>query len=294
MPKLVDASRTLLNGSIILSKRARSRLWQMRFKHQGKWIQLSTGEQFRPEADRAAENIYLEAIFKLKHQIPIQTRSFASVAQLTINSLQAALENGQGRSVYKDYIIALNRYLVPYFGKYNMDNIDYEIVKRFDAWRQEKMGKVPTASTVGTHISAINRVFDEGIEPGYVSPHKRPHLFNRGRNGGRRPDFTLDEYRTIIRNLEPWCDAGRIGRTRAMRELLRDYILILINTGMRHGTETANLKWQHIRIERQKGRDTLLFYVSGKTGGREIVARRICQLYLRRISPATASPPVTA
>ena len=84
----------------------------MRFEHNGKWIQLSTGEQFRPQADAVAENIYLEALFKLKHRIPIQTRSFASVAQLTITTLKSALENGQGRSVYKDYIIALNRYLI--------------------------------------------------------------------------------------------------------------------------------------------------------------------------------------
>lgn len=287
MPQLVDASRTLLNGRIILSKRARSRRWQMRFEHNGKWIQLSTGEQFRPQADAVAENIYLEALFKLKHRIPIQTRSFASVAQLTITTLKSALENGQGRSVYKDYIIALNRYLIPFFGKFNMDSIDYELLRKFDTWRTEKMGKEPTSSTVGTHISAINRVFDEGIERGYVSQHNRPQLFNRGRAGGRRPDFTFEEYRKILRHIKGWCEAGRMGRTRAMRELMRDYVLILINTGMRHGTETANLRWKQIRLERQKNSETLLFYVNGKTGGREIVARRICQIYLRRIQERT-------
>ena len=287
MIKLVDASRTLLNGRIILSKRARSRRWQMRFQHEGKWIQLSTGQQHRPEADKSAENIYLEAVFKLKHQLPIQTRSFGTVAQLTINTLQAALDAGEGRSVYKDYIIALNRYLIPFFGKYNMDSIDYELLKQFDAWRSQKMGKTPTASTVGTHVSAINRVFDEGIERGYVSPQKRPHIFNRGRKGGRRADFTFAEYRMILRNIKRWCEAGRIGKTRDMRYLMWDYILLLLNTGMRHGTETANLRWQHIRIERERGKDILLFYVDGKTGGREIVARRVCQRYLRRIQERT-------
>ena len=73
----------------------------MRFQHEGKWIQLSTGQQHRPEADKSAENIYLEAVFKLKHQLPIQTRSFGTVAQLTINTLQAALNAGEGRSPYK-------------------------------------------------------------------------------------------------------------------------------------------------------------------------------------------------
>lgn len=31
-----------------------------------------------------------------------------------------------------------------------------------------------------------------------------------------------------------------------MRELLRDYVLILANTGIRHGTEAINLNWRHI------------------------------------------------
>jgi integrase len=36
---------------------------------------------------------------------------------------------------------------------------------------------------------------------------------------------------------------------------LRDYVLILANTGMRHGTEAMNLKWRHIEwFINRKGR----------------------------------------
>jgi integrase len=38
-----------------------------------------------------------------------------------------------------------------------------------------------------------------------------------------------------------------------MRHLLRDYILILANTGMRHGTEAENLRWKHISLFEDKG-----------------------------------------
>ena len=100
MMKLVDASRTLLNGRIILSKRGRSRRWQMRFQHEGKWIQLSTGQQHRPEADKSAENIYLEAVFKLKRQLPIQTRGLDAVAQQTINMPAVKLNADERRNVY--------------------------------------------------------------------------------------------------------------------------------------------------------------------------------------------------
>ena len=32
--------------------------------------------------------------------------------------------------------------------------------------------------------------------------------------------------------------------TQAAREVLRNYVLFLANTGMRHGTEALNLKWK--------------------------------------------------
>lgn len=71
--------------------------------------------------------------------------------------------------------------------------------------------------------------------------------------------------------------------------LLRDYVLILANTGMRHGTEAENLHWKHIRIERNRktGRSTLLIYVNGKTGGRELVARHNRVTFLKRIHERT-------
>ena len=73
----------------------------------------------------------LLTLIKLKHQLRSQTRSFGVVAPWTINTLQAALNTDEGRKVY----IALVGYQIPFFGKYNMDSIDHELLKQFDAWR---------------------------------------------------------------------------------------------------------------------------------------------------------------
>jgi hypothetical protein len=58
-----------------------------------------------------------------------------------------------------------------------------------------------------------------------------PVLINKGRDSTRRPDFSADEYRKLIRVLPSWIDKGREGKSRDMRHLLRDYVLILANTG---------------------------------------------------------------
>ena len=96
---------------------------------------------------------------------------------------------------------------------------------------------------------------------------------NKGRDSVRRPDFTREEYATLIRKLPSWIDAGREGKSRDMRHLLRDYILILANTGMRHGTEAENLRWKHISLFEDKGLKYLEMSVSGKTGRRDIICR---------------------
>lgn len=69
-----------------------------------------------------------------------------------------------------------------------------------------------------------------------------------------------------------------------MRELLRDYVLILVNTGMRPGTETYNLKWKQIEEFESNNVKYLRFWVSGKTGQRELIARHNVRRYLIGLS----------
>jgi hypothetical protein len=67
--------------------------------------------------------------------------------------------------------------------------------------------------------------------------------------------------------MRSWVKQGKEGKSRHMRELLRDYVLILANTGMRHGTESYGLKWKHISFHTGKnGRRYLMMNVDGKTG----------------------------
>lgn len=276
-----------MNGAIVLSQRSRSSAWQMRFKLDNKWIRVTTGKRDRKEADDAAIEIYVDAKAKLKYGVPLQTRRFKPVAELAIKSMQDALDAGQGKKVYADYITAINRYLIPFFGKHNIDTIDYALLNDFDKWRIEKIGRVPRSSTIGTHNSALNRVFDEAINRKFVPASARPDLSNKGVAGDRRPDFTLEEYRKLHQKMRAWIKSSRAGKTREMRELLYDYMLIMLNTGMRHGTEAQNLRWKHVRIEKIGKQSQTLLYVNGKTGGREIVARHNTLTYLKRIHART-------
>ena len=83
--------------------------------------------------------------------------------------------------------------------------------------------------------------------------------------------------------MRKWCKETNRQDSLEMRELLRDYVLILVNTGMRPGTETYNLKWKQIEEFESDDVKFLRFWVSGKTGKRELIARHNVRRYLDRI-----------
>ena len=89
------------------------------------------------------------------------------------------------------------------------------------------MGREPKASTLNTHNSAMNRVFEEAVARGFIAHKSVPLLVNRGEKSERRPDFTREEYATLIRKLPSWINAGKAGKPTDMRHLMRDYVLIM-------------------------------------------------------------------
>ena len=74
MPKLSPNSITLLDGNIILSQRNESAKWQARFKVENRWIRITTKENGIKEAMKAAEDLYLDARYRVKHELPAQTK----------------------------------------------------------------------------------------------------------------------------------------------------------------------------------------------------------------------------
>lgn len=68
-----------------------------------------------------------------------------------------------------------------------------------------------------------------------------------------------------------------------MRELLCDYVLIAANTGMLQGTESYELKWKYLSWHNKNSNKALMMSEDGKTKQRELVARRNCIAYFKRI-----------
>ena len=283
MRQLRDDTHLILDGEVRVYRRERSKRWQAAFVIDGHTIRISTGKRDLSEAKEYARDTFLEYKFRHKNDLPVVTKKFSDVAKLSIADMRKQLDAGLGRKVFADYIVCIERYLIPFFGAQFVTSIDYDKIQAFYEWRREKMGREPKASTLNTHNSAMNRVFDEAVARGFIAHKSVPLMVNRGEKSERRPDFTREEYATLIRKLPSWINAGKSGKPTDMRHLMRDYVLVLSNTGMRHGTEALNLMWKHVTLFEDGGQQYLEMSVTGKTGRRDIICRSGTLNYLQRI-----------
>jgi integrase len=271
-------------GEVVLYKRLDSQRWQARFKLKDlKWRRVATKHVNLDYAAEVACEAYDRARFLFDEKIPISSKRFDAVAKLAIQEMESQLASGHGKTVYHDYIAAINRYLVPFFGGFNINTIGYEELKRFADWRVERMGRHPVTSTVTTHTSALNRVYDLAVERGWIAQTQIPKMKNTGVKGVAREAFSFAEYRSLTSFMVKWSATGHTEKTRQMRELLRDYVLVLANTGIRHGTEAMSLRWRNVEWIQKNGERFLQLTVAGKTGKRTLIAMHATEDYLRRL-----------
>jgi len=273
------------DGEVVLYKRGDSSKWQARLKlPDSRWHRISTKRGNLNEAKRIAGEAYDRARFREKEGLAAITRRFREVAKLTISSLEARIKAGHGKVAYKDYIQAINNYLIPFFGKYAIDKIAQEDISKFEAWRITKFARMPAASTVLNHNAALNKVFETALGEGWITKKSIPDIKVSGLKAKRRPDFTLAEWRRITSLLPHWVKKATSERNKQYRELMRDYVLILANTGIRTGKEALNLQWNQLEWRKDKNGDPFLaITVSGKTGPRTLVARHGCIDFFKRI-----------
>ena len=173
----------IIPDKLTMYQRVDGGFWHYRVKLKtGKWYRLSSREKDFIAAKEIANRTYYTADYKEKNRLPQTTRKFKNVAKYALTRLEEELEGGGGKVVYKDYIRTINNYLIPFFGKYDIANITIKLLTEYADWRdvhislqknrrktiQAKKFKV-SQSTINTHNSALNRVFDEAMLGGFNS-----------------------------------------------------------------------------------------------------------------------------
>ena len=263
-----------IHKKLRLDKRAGSENWYARLTlPNGKRLIKTTKTDDLEIAKEVALRLYYEVDARIQNKLPATTRKFKDAAKHAIARMDAELKEGVGKQAYKDYIQALNKWLIPYFGGTDIAKLDLAAVTAFDAWRTEQNGKVPAQSTINNHNAALNRVLDEAELNGWIVKSLRPTLLNKGVKTESRGSFSVEEYRTIYTALRSFHKKTNNLKASETRETLRNYVLFLANTGIRHGTEALGLRWRNIEWYERDGERYLAINVDGKTNKRTAIAR---------------------
>jgi integrase len=275
----------LRDGELVLYRRTRSLLYQCRFKlADGKWHRFSTRKASLENAIAAACDMYDEARYREKLGLAHRTHTFAQIAALTLIDLRKKIDASNGMTAYHSYATCIEKYFVPYFAERKLEELTHTDIVEFELWRDRQMTRKPKTSTLNNFTSAWNRVIATAVERGYLSERVPvPKLTTKGLKGKTRPAFSEEEINTLLLFMETWQHKGRSALEQEIRPLLRDYIEMLLLTGMRHGTEAMGICWRDIEWHTHKDVKYLRVWVSGKTGGRWLIAKHRAVEVLRRL-----------
>jgi integrase len=291
MPAKVESTCEVLPRQLIVYRRSRSGAWQCRYKVDGVWQRASTKQTDLAKAKAVAHKLLIAAEVRKEQNLPVVTRRFRDVANLAIERMDQELKSGKGKVSFKDYIRVITEYLIPILGKRVITSINVSVLDELDAQRIVMMAKEPSKSTLLTHNSALNRVFDEAVMRGFLTESNRPSLESKGKDSERRAAFTLQEVKAMIGVFPAWIERGRDSLSKESRTIMRDYVLMLLDTGARPGRELLELQWSKItenkivpvhvdlgkkdeegdKVVTHDLQRSVTITVSGKTGTRDIV-----------------------
>lgn len=249
MPEKLETTYQILPRELIVYERPGTDVWQCRFKIDNKWIVKTTKERDIKKAIERAKRLLFEAQVRKESNIPVVTKKFRDIAKLAKQQMQDELANPKMKAPvsFDQYIKIIDDYLLPFFGNKNIDGITYEVLDAYHEDLKVKMGRSPAYSTMRKHNVTLNRVFDKAVEKAYITNSNRPKLDTKGNKSEKYATFDIQEINAILANFPPWIAATTNQEKREQRELLFDYVRVLIDTGARPGKELLELQWKNIR-----------------------------------------------
>ena len=275
----------LRDGEVVLYRRSRSLLYQCRYKlADGTWYRQSTRKASIEHAVAVACDLYDEARYRQRLGLAHQTHTFAQIAAVAMAELRVKIDASTGRTAYSDYVGCIEKYFLPYFKDKRLEELTHTDIVEFELWRDRQMRRKPKASTLMNFASAWNKLLAVAVSRGYISERVPvPKLTTKGEKGTTRPAFSEEEIAQLLAFMETWQHEGLRAVEKEMRPLLRDYIEMLLLTGMRHGTEAMGICWRHLEWHTDKGVKYLRIWVDGKTGGRWLIAKHRAVEVLKRL-----------
>lgn len=264
------AHHELMGGKLHVYKRENSSYWQCSTFLGGKNHRVSTKEESLAQAKDFAEDWYLELKGKFKRGEVKAGKTFKFAAAKFIDEFEV-ITQGQRSPIYvAHHRRRLENYLIPFFGSKALAEItaglaqDYRMHRMKNGWR----GQPPARSTLHQEIVCLRQVLKYGQRHGWIE--SVPNLTPPYKTSGKithRAWFSHEEYKRFYQATRDRAKHPLKERWRKASENLHDYVLFMVNTGLRPD-EALRLEYRDVAIvDDDATDDTILeIEVRGKRG----------------------------
>lgn len=263
---------------------------------------LKTGN--KSVAIKAAQKLVHKIEFQTEHELPVQIKKFGDVIKEYVAFREKQHEQGRTSIFMLRQIQRVSKFWLAYAGKRSLMAIDNAALEEYLVWRKDYYHKKTTSELAAIKNYKLNptdktlqweMMFGKSVVKwadgkGYRGKTQLPTFTFTPKKKRVRPAFEVSEYRQLWRALLQWERDCATAEYLHNRQLLRDYVLILANSGMRVG-EANNLRIADVQpFTDALGRKNYRFIVRGKTGERDVIPRTICVRYVDRMLARRGKP----
>jgi integrase len=292
----MEGARYLEDGRLTIFKRsgvfyARIRLASQKYF----WRSLKTTDE--QTAIRIGRKLLYQVEERVEIGLPPKSKLFSAVIDDYVRFRERDHQHGGTSDGMLRQIVRVVKFWREYAGAMPVEVIDDKVMRDFIPWRRDYYSNFkklprnarlhPTDKTLQWDMMLGKAIMKWAHEQGLRGKQSLPTATFTPKKKRVRPAFEIPEYRRLWRTMYQRINDAKDGRTRRSRELLRGYVLVLANSGMRIG-EANSLKIRDvIPFRDDKGRYNFRFIVRGKTGERDVIlrsaaARRIDKLLAKR------------
>ena len=300
-----DHSETLAGGKLLLF--TRNGIFQARvYKGERQYLFRSLKTTDLKQARNLALRFLHETEFKQTAGMPLQQLTLAAVINEYVAMRQRQNEQGarvttntsikQHTSIYMlRQMQRVVKFWVAYCGNLSVEKIDNAVLADYIGWRKDYYRRIPkdkwprnaklnpTDKTLEWETTLIRTILKYATERGYRGNAPLPTYRFRALKKIVRPAFSVTEYAQLYRGMRNWIKEPENECWQYTRQLLRDYVLILANSGLRVG-EANNILESDISVFYDElKRKNYRIEVSGKTGRRTVIPRTTVVPYIERV-----------
>src|SRR3954447_1784840 len=241
----MDGARYLDDGKLTIFRRNGTYYARLRTTVSAKYIVRSLKTTSEQNAIQAGRRLLFQIEQRADQGLPPKSKLFSTVIDDYIRYRERDHQHGNTSAGMLRQIVRVSKFWRQYAGAMPVEAIDDKVMREFIPWRRDYYSRTdklpknaklhPTDKTLQWDMMLGKAIVRWAHERGHRGKQPAITVAFTPKKKRVRPAFEQREYRQLWRTLCKRINTAGDKRTRKSRELLRSYVLVLANSGIRTG-----------------------------------------------------------